>query len=116
MKRRFYLLCGLLFLCGSIALAQTVSVSGTITDADGGTGLPGVTILEQGSTNGAVSDLDGNYYLTVNLGATLQFSFTGFEKQLIPLNSRTVINVVLAESSTILNEVVVTAFGMERQK
>ncbi|MFT6514126.1 MAG: TonB-linked SusC/RagA family outer membrane protein, partial [Neolewinella sp.] len=116
MKRRFYLLCGLLFLCGSIAVAQTVSVSGTITDADGGTGLPGVTILEQGSTNGAVSDLDGNYYLTVNLGATLQFSFTGFEKQLIPLNSRTVINVVLAESSTILNEVVVTAFGMERQK
>ncbi len=116
MLRRYLLICGLLLFCGAMAVAQTVRVSGTVTDASEGTGLPGVTVLEQGTTNGAVTDLDGNYYLTVNQGSKIQFSFTGFERQLVELNGRTVIDIQLAESSTILNEVVVTALGMKKDQ
>jgi len=99
---------------GSFAMAQTIRVSGAVTDADDGTPLPGVTILETGTTNGAVSDLDGNYYLTVNEGATLQFSFVGYSRQDVAVNDRSTINVQLSGESEVLNEVVVTAFGMKK--
>jgi TonB-linked SusC/RagA family outer membrane protein len=116
MLKRLLLTLSTVMLLTVFAAAQTVRVTGSVKDASDGTGLPGVTILEEGTTNGAISDIDGNYYLTVNQGATLQFSYIGYTKQLIPVNNRSSIDVMLDGESSILNEVVVTAFGMERQK
>ncbi len=116
MLKRLLLTLSTVMLLTVFAAAQTVRVTGSVKDASDGTGLPGVTILEEGTTNGAISDIDGNYYLTVNQGATLQFSYIGYTKQLIPVNNRSSIDVMLDGESSILNEVVVTACGMERQK
>ncbi|MEM9260390.1 MAG: TonB-dependent receptor plug domain-containing protein, partial [Bacteroidota bacterium] len=116
MIRKLLLTLGTTVLMAGLAFAQTVRVEGSVTDKDDGSGLPGVTILEQGTTNGAISDLDGNYYLTVNQGATLRFSYLGYAPQEIVVGQATTINVSLVPESSILNEVVVTAFGMERDK
>ena len=90
--------------------AQT-TVSGQVTDADDGSGLPGVNILEKGTTNGTISDFDGNYTLTVSDGATLVFSFVGYQAQEIVVGSQTSISVSLAPEATALSEVVVVGYG-----
>ena len=58
--------------------AQTVTVSGTVTDNEGGEALPGVTVLEKGTTNGTPTDVDGKYTINVEANSTLLFSFVGF--------------------------------------
>src|SRR5690606_38674440 len=68
--------------------AQQTTVTGTVTDPSGET-IPGVNILEQGTTNGAVTDLDGEFTLTTSSpNAVLVFSFVGFATQEVPLNGR----------------------------
>lgn len=96
-------------------LAQT-TVTGTITDAADGSSLPGVNIIEKGTSNGVTSDFDGNYSIEVAEGATLQFSFIGYTAQEIAVNGQTVINVAMAESAEALDEVVVTALGIKRER
>ncbi|MET2984594.1 SusC/RagA family TonB-linked outer membrane protein [Aureibaculum conchae] len=95
--------------------AQT-TVTGTITDAADGATLPGVNIIEKGTSNGVTSDFDGNYSIDVAEGATLQFSFVGYAAQEIAVNGQTTINVALAESTEALDEVVVTALGIKRER
>jgi len=95
--------------------AQT-TVSGTITDADDGSGLPGVNILEKGTTNGTISDFDGNYTLTVSDDATIVFSFVGYEPQEIVVGSQTTIDVALGSSATALSEVVVVGYGTQTKQ
>lgn len=116
MTKRILFTLSILVLMVASAHAQTVKVSGTVTDASDGLPLPGVTVLELNSTNGAVTDIDGNYYLTVSEGATIQFSYIGYAAQKIKVNGRTSLNVALEGAGEILDEVVVTAFGMEREK
>ncbi|WP_044101605.1 SusC/RagA family TonB-linked outer membrane protein [Neolewinella persica] len=116
MLKRLILTVSTVLLLTVFAAAQTVRVTGSVKDASDGSGLPGVTILEQGTTNGAISDIDGNYYLTVNQGATLQFSYIGYTRQLVEVNGRTSIDVMLEGESSVLNEVVVTAFGMKKDQ
>lgn len=77
MKHRIIMwLCSLFCLCGAIH-AQSIVVQGQVTD---NTGLPliMVNIIEEGTTNGTVTDMDGNYTLTVTEGATIEFSFIGY--------------------------------------
>ena len=100
----------------SIATAQETSVSGQVLDS-GGEPIPGVNILEQGTNNGTVTDLDGNFGLTVNSpNATLIFSFIGFETQQVVLNGRTRLDITLLEDISGLEEVVVIGYGTQRQK
>ncbi|MEM6814152.1 MAG: SusC/RagA family TonB-linked outer membrane protein [Bacteroidota bacterium] len=94
-------------------LAQK-TVSGTVTD-DLGDGLPGVNVLIKGTTNGTQTDLDGNYRLTVNNGDLLVFSYVGFETQEVDPGARTVIDIAMG-GATELQEIVVTAIGIERNK
>ena len=109
----FYTIVALL-LCTTGLLAQTI-VNGQITDAVSQEGLPGVTVVEKGTTNGAVTDLDGKYQLSVSSGdATLLFSYVGYVAQEIDLANQTQLDVALAISTTALSEVVVTALGLER--
>ena len=97
--------------------AQTTTISGTVTDSSDGMSLPGVNVLEKGTMNGAVTDFDGNYTINVsNDNAVLQFSFIGYSEQEISVSGQTTINVSLEQSSEGLDEVVITALGISREK
>lgn len=96
-------------------LAQ-VTVTGTVTNAAGET-LIGASIFVKDQVGvGTITDVDGTYSLTVDDNATLVFSYTGFESQEIPVNGRTVIDVVMQESTTSLNQVVVVGYGTLTKK
>ncbi|UFH56097.1 TonB-dependent receptor [Spirosoma sp. KNUC1025] len=95
------------------AYAQNQAVSGLVTSSDEGTGLPGVSVSVKGSTQGTLTDANGNYRLSVGNNATLVFSFIGFNSVEQPVNGRSVINVQLKTDVRNLNEVVVTGYGQQ---
>ncbi|MDP4209010.1 MAG: TonB-dependent receptor [Bacteroidota bacterium] len=114
-NRRIILLMVLFFACGWVLQAQ--QITGKVT-SDEGEPLPGVNILIQGTTSGgAVTDIDGKYSIKVpDSKASLVFSFTGFTKQAVAVNGRSVVDVVLASESKALDEVVVIGYGAVRKK
>ncbi|UYZ62093.1 SusC/RagA family TonB-linked outer membrane protein [Hymenobacter weizhouensis] len=89
--------------------APAVTVSGRVID-EKGQGLPGVTVLERGTSNGATTDADGRFTLSVGDNATLTFSFVGYTTQQIAVAGRTTIDVSLAPDTRALNEVVVVGY------
>ncbi|HLT05903.1 MAG TPA: TonB-dependent receptor [Cyclobacteriaceae bacterium] len=91
-----------------------VAVSGKVVD-NKGEPLPGVTVSVQGTTMGTATDLDGGYKLLVPPGSTLVFSFIGFETLTVPMDGRKVIDVVLLEDMTALDEVVVVGYGTQKK-
>ncbi len=97
------------------AFAQTMTVTGTVTDETGLT-LPGVNILVQGTTNGTITDIDGNYELRVAKGATLLFSFTGYAAQSVTVGENARIDVSMQPDSKVLSEVVVTGYSSQRKR
>lgn len=117
MKKRILqmlLICVFAVLSGSI-YAQT-QVSGTV-KSDSGELLPGVSIVIKGTTQGVITDFDGNFTLNVpDANATLVFSFVGMETQEVALGGRSVVDVTLAESTIGLDDVVVTALGMKKER
>lgn len=115
-KRIFYLLLPMFFLYFQDTLAQQQIVTGTITDAGDGMPVPGVTVAEKGTNNGASSDFDGNYSIEVDPNATLVFSMIGYTSQEIPVDGQRVIDVAIAFSTEALSEVVVTALGIKRDE
>ncbi|MHC1776799.1 MAG: SusC/RagA family TonB-linked outer membrane protein [Lentimicrobium sp.] len=108
----------LLFTIGlmPLAMAQQVKVSGKVTNASTGETLPGVTIVVKGTTSGVSTDINGSFSLDVSPSATLVISFVGMETQEIPVQGRTVINISLAPSSSMLEEVVVVGYGTSKVK
>lgn len=109
----------LLLLCclltGGGLLAQG-SIRGTVTSEDNEP-LIGVSIIQLGTTNGIVTDLDGNYSLNLMEGGkTVRFSYTGFASQEVEVGSQTVIDIVLGSNSEVLDEVVVIGYGTERKR
>lgn len=115
MKRKLIMLTLLCFAGINLLLAQSIAVTGTITDSKGEV-LPGVTVLEQGTSNGVVTNMDGQYSIKANSNSTLVFSFVGFVKQEIPVNGKTSINVKMNESVVGLEEVVAIGYGSARKK
>ncbi len=113
-KKRLYLILVLLFASFASVIAQT-KVSGTVTDATGSS-IPGVSIIEKGTTNGTTSDIDGKYTLTVGSGNVLQFSFVGMLTVEEAVNGRSTIDLVMESDAIGLDEVVVTALGIQREK
>jgi len=94
------------------ALAQTQVVSGRVVGADGNA-IPGATIVERGTTNGATSGADGNFSLSVGPGATLTVSSIGYTTQNVVVGNRSTVNVTLATSTTDLAEAVVVGYGTQ---
>lgn len=94
---------------------QTVTVSGTVTDAQGQP-LPGVTITIVGTTRGVITDNDGTYSIEVKSSDKLAFSFVGMESQIIDIDNRTNINVEMKEKIDELEEVTVVAFGKQKKE
>lgn len=113
MKRILLLSFAFLTVIAFSAMAQR-TVSGKVTD-DSGETLPGVNVVIKGTTTGTTTDLDGNYRLSVDEGATLVFSFVGFETQEVQVGARTTIDISMG-GATELQEVVVTAVGIESNK
>lgn len=113
MKRILLLSFAFLTVVAFSAMAQR-TVSGKVTD-DAGEALPGVNVVIKGTTTGTTTDLDGNYRLSVDEGATLVFSFVGFETQEVQVGARTTIDISMG-GATELQEVVVTALGIPREK
>lgn len=93
------------------------AISGTITDTESGEGLPGVNILAKGTSAGTITDIRGNYTITVTDEVTiLVYSSIGYVTQEVAISGRSVVDVVLTEDVQNLDEVVVTAFGLERKR
>lgn len=116
MAKHFILLFGLVFLVSTQGLfAQEQTVTGTVTDAESGMPLPGVTVIQKDTSKGTSTDFDGVYTLDVPEDAVLVFSMVGFLTQEVPV-SGTTINVQLEISTESLDEVVVTALGLTREK
>lgn len=110
---RFFTSLILVFLSLSL-FGQGRNITGKVTGADG-MGLPGVTVLVVGTTTGTVTDLDGFYKLTVSPGETLRFSYIGYASQEILVQNQNMIDVVLVEDISLLNEVVVIGYGTQKK-
>jgi TonB-dependent starch-binding outer membrane protein SusC len=105
-----------IFMSPNLLLAQQHTVTGTITD-ETGFGMPGVTILEVGTLNGSITDLDGNFSITVaSPNATIEVSYVGYETLTIPLEGRSTIEASINPSMEILDEIVVIGYGTQKKK
>ncbi|HPW71112.1 MAG TPA: TonB-dependent receptor [Bacteroides graminisolvens] len=107
----------LMLLAGQTLWAQQRQVTGIVKDQ---TGEPiiGASVLEKGSTNGVITDLDGNFKLTVSnaMKAVLQISYVGYKTQEISVNGKTLLEVVLKEDTELLDEVVVVGYGAQKKE
>ncbi|MEQ9438708.1 MAG: SusC/RagA family TonB-linked outer membrane protein [Cyclobacteriaceae bacterium] len=90
---------------------QEITVSGTVTSEEDGAGVPGVNIIVKESSQGTVTDVEGNYSVAVPQDAILVFSSIGFELQEVPVSGQSQLNVVLSSDVTSLDEVVVVGYG-----
>lgn len=107
---------GLLLLLIGTAYAQETTISGQVTDAETGEALIGANVVVQGTTNGTVTDIDGNYQLTVSSpDNTLVFSYVGYDPVEIQINNQTTINAQLGLNLEELEEVVVIGYGTVRK-
>ena len=101
----------LVFMLAS-ASVYAQSFSGNVYDSQGP--LPGVTVMEKGTSNGVITDLNGNFTIKAKAGATLVFSFMGYESKELPATGNMKVN--LDESSLAINEVVVIGYGTQRRE
>lgn len=114
--RKIFFLFTFLAMLGMQVMAQR-QITGTVTNADDGSTIPGVSVFAKGTTAGTVTDLNGKFTLTVPAEAkVLTFSFVGMVTQEVAIGSESVINVNLKTASTALEGVVVTALGVTREK
>jgi len=105
----------LMVLSAQLLFAQGKTISGTVSDQDG-IPLPGATVLVKGTTNGVSTDFDGNYSIEAENGDIIVFSFIGYITTEINVANSTTINVSLKTDSQQLEEVVITAQGIKREK
>ena len=117
MKRLVLFLTLLLFAAFQLLQAQAVEISGTVTSSEDGSPVPGASIIVKGTTIGTVSSSEGNFVLNVPADATeLVISFVGMKTQDVRIEGRTQIDIVMEPDILGLDEVVVTALGISREK
>lgn len=97
------------------AYAQKIKVTGTVVDGQNNEPLTGVTVKEKGVSNGVITDINGNYSISVEANATLQFTYMGFSMQEVAVNKRTRINVTMESDSKMLDELIVIGYGVQRK-
>ena len=96
------------------AVQQAKKITGTVTDAMGP--VIGANVLEKGTTNGVITDIDGNFTLNVQPGATIVVSFIGYQPQEIVVGNQTSFKIQLKEDTELLDEVVVVGYGVQKKK
>lgn len=104
----------LTMLCLSVALWAQIDIRGSVTD-EKGEPVIGASVIVQGTSDGTVTDLDGNFQLKVNPGARLAVSYVGYKSQVITVNNDTPVQVRLAEDTEVLDDVVVIGYGTVRK-
>ncbi|MBB3699702.1 SusC/RagA family TonB-linked outer membrane protein [Flammeovirga yaeyamensis] len=115
MKFRLLTLLSSLLLLANVTLAQDKIIEGVVTESGSSDGLPGVNVLLKGTSTGTTTDFNGKFSLSVQEGATLVFSYVGYVTQEVPVGNQSNFNISLEVDAEQLEEVVVTAFGMERE-
>lgn len=110
-----YCLIPCLLLLHMQAWAQNVRVSGKITD-ENNQGLPGVNVLVSGESTGTISDVEGNYSIQTQKGATLTYSFVGYLTQTVEVGDNTTINITMSPDIAQLEEVIVTGYTSQRKQ
>lgn len=114
MKRQLFILIAVML--GLMASAQNITVKGRVMSKTDGEPLIGATVSVKGSTNGASTDIDGNYSISnVPANGTLQFSYIGFSPITVKVNGRQVIDVTMEETTSTLDEVVVVGYGVAKR-
>ena len=98
-----------------LTFAQEKTISGIVSD-NSGLPIPGVNILVQGTTTGTQSDFDGKYSINAKSGDVLVFSYLGLKTQQVSVGASNTVNVTMLEDAAVLDEVVVTALGIKREK
>ena len=115
--KKILTLFSLLLLTGSLVIAQTVQISGTVKSSEDGKPLPGVSVAVKGTTLGALTGIDGKYILLVPVNSqNLMFSFIGFRTQEAAIAGRTSIDVTLEQDVFKVDEVVVVAYGTQQKR
>ena len=115
MKTKFKgILTLLLAVVVQLTFAQEKTISGTVSDKSGV--LPGVSVLIEGSTKGVETDFDGKYSIEANSGDVFVFRYLGYETAKITVTASNIINVTLKEGGELLDEIVITAFGIKRSE
>lgn len=97
------------------ALSQNITVKGTVKDGNGES-IIGASVLQKGTTNGTITDFDGNFNLNVPSQSTLVISFVGYKTQEIPVAGKTTLNVTLTEDTQMLDNVVVVGYGTQKKE
>ena len=95
------------------AFGQSITIKGVVKDT-AGEPVIGASVVEKGTTNGIITDFDGNFELKVSSNAVLSITFVGYQSQEIPVNGKTSFNVTLKEDTELLDEVVVIGYGTAR--
>jgi len=116
MKKRILLIIGICLVVFCQAFAQTRTITGTVTDNQDKSPIPGVTVRIKGSQTGVQTDISGKYVLTVPQNATLIFSFVGYISAEKPVPASGPLNIELSTETKALSEVVVTSQGIRREK
>ena len=106
----------LLFLFVFAANAQQISVSGVVKDVKDGEPLIGAKIMEKGTTNGTITDIDGNFSFSVSPNSTLTISYIGYLNQDVPVGERTSFTINMREDIELLDEIVVIGYGSQKKK
>lgn len=118
MKRSFTKISVLTFLCLlyiHAAIAQDITVSGVVTDAQDKTTIPSVSIILKGTTTGTQTDANGRFALSVPANGTLVFTYIGYDTREVPVNNQTTLNVALSSAAQQLEQVVVVGYGTQRK-
>lgn len=115
MKRLFFILLLFCAIPPSLIFAQEVQVSGVVTDASDGSPIIGATVLSS-SKKGTATDLDGHYTIAVKKGEILKFSFLGKADKKVTVESNSRIDVALSDNNSVLDEVVVVGYGVQKKK
>lgn len=116
MKKNLILFTILLSVPLNLLAQEPIEVTGMVTEAETGIPIPGANILEKGTTNGVMTDFDGNYTIKVSENATLEISFIGYASKQIQVNGRKEVNIVMENEAAALNEVVVVGYGTQSKK
>ncbi len=113
--KRMKLLLWVFFAFVEIGFAQSIKISGTVTDTQGGA-IPGVNVVVKGKNTGTATDFDGKFVLNVNKGDVLVFSAVGYENVEKTANSSTPMKIVMKEGASQLDKVVITAMGIKKKE
>lgn len=93
------------------SVQQSIKITGRVSEGSGGDALIGASVIEKGTGNGTITDINGNFSITVSSGATLVVSYLGYQPKEVVVRERTHYEVTLSEDSQMLNEVVVVGYG-----